>query len=187
MCLADCRDTVYPFSMEIYNRAEFCDDRHDNTNDCMKISDGLLTNDENDVIYVIGVNHAKTNMSSYASISVYDADYFWGVDGIGDEIMDNSVWNYISPITTLKTYQETVLPYLYIIEIRRSCQPNKTTCLEVSSLATDTITTGFIPLKDIVVLIERMYNHPQTHVGPDQSEVVLPIIIHMRYKGNVLL
>ena len=180
MCLADCRDTVYPFSMEIYNRAEFCDDRHDNTNDCMKISDGLLTNDENDVIYVIGVNHAKTNMSSYASISVYDADYFWGVDGIGDEIMDNSVWNYISPITTLKTYQETVLPYLYIIEIRRSCQPNKTTCLEVSSLATDTFTTGFIPLKDIVVLIERMYNHPQTHVGPDQSEVVLPIIIHMR-------
>ena len=87
MCLADCRDTVYPFSMEIYDRAVYCENKHIDTDDCIGLTDGLLTNDDNDVIYVIGVNHAKTNMSSYASISVYDANYFWGVDGIGDDIM----------------------------------------------------------------------------------------------------
>ena len=183
MCLADCRDTVYPFSMEIYDRAIFCKNKHNTTNDCIGITDGLLSNNENDVIYVFGVNHAKTNMSSYASMSVYDANYFWGVDGIGDSIMDGSIWNYISLNSSLNSLFQKVFPYMYVLEIRRNCNNNKNTCLEVSSSPTDGFTTGFIPLKDIVVLIERMYNNPLTHVGPDPSEVVLPVILHMRYES----
>ena len=72
---------------------------------------------------------------------------------------------------------------MYILEIRRNCTNKKNTCLEVSYSATDSLSTGFIPLKDIVVIIERMYNNPVTHVGPDPSEVVLPVILHMRYKN----
>jgi len=183
MCLADCRDTVYPFSMEIYDRAIFCENKYSTTDDCVGLTDGLLTEDENDVIYVLGINHAKTNMSSYASISVYDANYFWGVDGLGDAVMDNSVWNYITSNDTLKDTVQRALSFMYVIEIRRECKDNKETCLEVSSSATDGFTKGFIPLKDIVVLIERMYNNPVTHVGPDPSEVILPLIVHMRYNG----
>ena len=183
MCLADCRDTVYPFSMEIYDRAIFCENKYSTTDDCVGLTDGLLTEDENDVIYVLGINHAKTNMSSYASISVYDANYFWGVDGLGDAVMDSSVWNYITPNDTLKDTVQRALSFMYVIEIRRQCKDNKETCLEVSSSATDGFTKGFIPLKDIVVLIERMYNNPVTHVGPDPSEVILPLIVHMRYTG----
>ena len=181
MCLADCRDTVYPFSMEIYDRAVFCENQHATADECVGLTDGLLTNNENDVIYVVGVNHAKTNMSSYASMSVYDANYFWGIDGIGDGIMDNSVWNYMSPPDSLKDAIMRALSFMYVIEIRRNCKDNKATCLQVSSSPTDGFTTGFIPLKDIVVLIERMYNNPETHVGPDPSEVILPLILHMRY------
>jgi hypothetical protein len=135
------------------------------------------------VIYIIGVNHAKTNMSSYASMSVYDANYFWGVNGIGDDIMDGSVWNYISPISTYKENFQKVFSFMYVIEIRRQCKDNITTCLQISSSPTYELTSGFIPLNDIVVLIERMYNNPDTHVGPDPSEVILPIIVHMRYKS----
>ena len=177
MCLADCRDTVYPFSMEIYDRAIFCETMNDQQ-DCYGLTDGLLTDDETDVLYVIGMNHALTNMSSYASMSVYDGDTFWGVNGIGDTQMDNTVWNYLRPDESPTPGIEKTLPYLYVMEIRRNCTtPN---CLEVPSSATKSFTTGFIPLKDIVVLTERMYNHPDTHVGPDPSEVVLPIAIHMR-------
>ena len=183
MCLADCRDTVYPFSMDIYDRAMYCTNKHSTTDDCVGLTDGLLTNHENDVIYVFGVNHAKTNMSSYASTSVYDANYFWGVDGFGDSIMDGSVWNYISPNSSFNSLYENTFPYMYILEIRRNCTNKKNTCLEVSYSATDSLSTGFIPLKDIVVIIERMYNNPVTHVGPDPSEVVLPVILHMRYKN----
>ena len=84
---------------------------------------------------------------------------------------------------TLKGTIQRALSFMYVIEIRRQCKDNKETCLEVSSSATDGFTKGFIPLKDIVVLIERMYNNPVTHVGPDPSEVILPLILHMRYNG----
>ena len=169
--------------MEIYDRAMYCTNKHSTTDDCLGLTDGLLTNHENDVIYVFGVNHAKTNMSSYASMSVYDANYFWGVDGFGDSIMDGSVWNYISPNSSLNSLYENTFPYMYILEIRRNCTNKVNTCLEVSYSPTDSLSTGFIPLKDIVVIIERMYNNPVTHVGPDPSEVVLPIILHMRYNN----
>ena len=43
---------------------------------------------------------------------------------------------------------------------------------------------GFIPLKDTVVLTERMYNNPLTHVGPDPNEVIMPIVIHMKRRNS---
>ena len=119
-------------------------------------------------------------MSSYACMMQI---IFGGVDGIGDSIMDGSIWNYISLNSSLNSLFQKVFPYMYVLEIRRNCNNKKNTCLEVSSSPTDGFTTGFIPLKDIVVLIERMYNNPLTHVGPDPSEVVLPVILHMRYEG----
>ena len=44
---------------------------------------------------VAGVNHAQTNMSSYSSMSIYDATYLWGVEEVGDTLAD-TVWKYLN-------------------------------------------------------------------------------------------
>ena len=39
-----------------------------------------------------------------------------------------------------------------------------------------------IPLNDPVVVTERMYNNPITHVGPELEDTILPYIVHLREK-----
>ena len=39
-----------------------------------------------------------------------------------------------------------------------------------------------VPLSDPIVITERMYNNPITHVGPYLPDVILPTIIHLRGK-----
>ena len=176
-CLADCRDTVYPFSTEIYRRANICANNEDN---CYGIMDGLLTTNKTDVIIVVGINHALTNISSYASMAIYDANYLWGVDGIGNEQMEGTIWNYVLPGEAPTKEIEQALPYLYAYEIRRNCSTTyRQNCLEVA-YKTSSDHKAFISLQDPVALTERMYNSPITHVGPDPSEVIMPVVIHMR-------
>jgi hypothetical protein len=184
MCLADCRDTVYPFSTTIYARADECKSPKYPNISCYGVSNGLLTEDDDDVIIVLGVNHAITNVSSYASIAVYDAEYWWGVNAIGNDKMEDTVWNYVVPGEEPTTAIQASLPYLYAYEFRRNCSvvTNKN-CLEVAYKVTID-GEGFIPLKDTVVLTERMYNNPLTHVGPDPNEVIMPIVIHMKRRNS---
>jgi len=179
MCLADCRDTVYPFSSDIYARAEKCANKDSS---CYGLMDGLLTEDDEDIIIVVGVNHALTNVSSYASMAIYDAIYLWGVDAVGNKDMEDTVWNYVIPGEAPTAAIQAAIPYLYAYEVRRNCSAtHRQNCMEVPS-STTSEHKAFIPLKDPVVFTERMYNSPITHVGPDPSEVIMPIVLHMRRK-----
>jgi hypothetical protein len=175
MCLADCRDTLYPFSAKIYRDAQIC--QMENIT-CNGVKNGKLTYNESDVILTVGVNHVLTGLSSYTSISIYDATYLWGVYTAGDTDLEDTVWNYID----IKDYDNDIfknaLPYIYVYEIRRDCQ-NIKNCIQVPSKPTTDV-KAVIPINDPVVITERMYNNPITHVGPALENVILPITIHLK-------
>ena len=79
-CLADCPDTLYPFTIEVYDRGVLCDDLLSAGNGSDIISDdgivcgsvkrGLLTPDNDDSMFVVGVNHKAANMSAYSSLAM---------------------------------------------------------------------------------------------------------------------
>ena len=177
MCLADCRDTLYPFSTKIYRKSKIC--QLENIT-CNGVMDGKLTNDESDVLITIGINHALTEMSSYTSMSIYDATYLWGVYTVGDEMLNDTVWKYINFSDYNDDISLQVLPYIYVYEIRRSCK-NVTNCINVPSTPSSNV-KAVIPLNDPVVVTERMYNNPITHVGPELEDTILPYIVHLREK-----
>ena len=164
MCQGDCRDTLYPFSTKVYVRSELCAKVH-----CDRIADGLLKND--DVLVAVGVNHAATSMSSYSSLSVYDAAYFFGTDAVGNDQLLGTASAYVAD--TLPSFMQAALPYLYAVQIRRNCSgAANRSCLEVPQSS--------IPPNHAVLLAERAYNNNDTHVGPVETALVLPLIIHLR-------
>lgn len=176
VCLADCRDTIYPFSIHLYRSSDICQYLN---HTCYGVLDGLLSEQEDDVILVVGVNHALTNMSSYSSISIYDATYLWGVEEVGDSLLADTVWRYLNLID-FDNVEQRALSYLYVYELRRNCfQINN--CLEVPSKPT-TDNKAVIGLQDPIVIAERMYNNPITHVGPYLDDVLLPVVIHLKKK-----
>ena len=176
VCLADCRDTIYPFSIHLYRTSDIC--QHLN-HTCYGVMNGLLSEQNDDVILVVGVNHALTNMSSYSSMSIYDATYLWGVQEVGDTFLANTVWKYLN-ISQFDHTHKQALPYLYVYEIRRNCSHNEN-CLQVPSKPSSD-NKAVIGLQDPIVIAERMYNNPETHVGPNLDDVILPIVIHLKKK-----
>jgi hypothetical protein len=176
VCLADCRDTIYPFSIHLYKTSDICQYLN---HTCYGVMNGLLSEQKDDVILVVGVNHALTNMSSYTSISIYDATYLWGVEEVGDTLLVNTVWNYLN-VTQFDLIHQQALPYLYVYEIRRNCS-QISNCLPVPSKPSAD-NKAVIGLQDPIVIAERMYNNPETHVGPYLDDVILPIVIHLKKK-----
>ena len=58
---------------------------------------------------------------------------------------------------------------------------NITNCLQVPYIP-NSENKAVIPISDPIVITERMYNNPITNVGPYLSDVILPIIVHLRKK-----
>ena len=74
--------------------------------------------------------------------------------------MEDTVLNYVIPGEEPTAAIQASMPYLYAYEFRRNCSVvTNQNCLEVSSTAIKS-GEGFIPLKDTVVMTERMYNSP---------------------------
>ena len=94
-------------------------------------------------------------------------------------LLNNTVWNYLN-VSQFDSFQQQVLPYLYVYEIRRNCSQIDN-CLQVPSKPTAD-NKAVIGLQDPIVLAERMYNNPETHVGPYLSDVILPVVIHLKKK-----
>ena len=171
LCLADCRDTHYPFTVEMYRRLAFCRAHWNDTAECPRLMNATLAS--SDVLYVVGVNHALTNMSSYMSVAIYDVEYFWGVSAVGNEALQNSAVHFVQ--TNLTDTMNASLPYIYVYEFRRECG-DRPYCLSIPYSPGD----AFIPLDDPVAITERLYDNPLTHVGADSSSVVAPYVIHIR-------
>ena len=175
MCLADCRDTLYPFSTSLYKLAKIC---QKNNTYCRGNMDATLLNNIDEVILVIGVNHAMTNMSKYSSVSIYDANHLWGVYSVGNKELEKTVYKYISK--DILYLLKGTLPYIYVYEFRRNCN-NIKNCLEIPTYPNNEI-EAFIPISNSIAITERMYDNPNTHVGPYLNDVILPYIVHIRPK-----
>lgn len=176
-CQVDCMDTYYPASMNLLTHELMCEEREVEEDDCSAENRALLTNDDNDFYIVIGVNHAKAGMSSYSSVSVYDYTQASGIKGITDDVLNN---------TALKFVQETEDPYapfLYAYKFMRNCSDqDRDWCYDVP-ISGDL----HLPLESPLVFIERSYDNPITHVGPDgygvsgkAKAITNPRVLHFR-------
>ena len=83
-------------------------------------------------------------------------------------------------MTDFNDVQQRALPYFYVYELRRDCF-QISNCLQVPSKPT-TDNKAVIGLQDPIVIAERMYNNPITHVGPYLDDVILPVVIHLKKK-----
>ena len=171
LCLGDCRDTHYPFTISMYRRLLYCEARRNASADCPRLTNATLA--EGDSLFVVGVNHARTNMSSYMSVAIYDVSYFWGVSGVGNEALDGSAAPFADE--SLTETMAASLPYLYVYEFARACG-ERPFCQAVAATPGE----PFIPIADPIGITERLYDNPLTHVGPEPSSVVPPYVIHVR-------
>jgi hypothetical protein len=170
LCQGDCRDTHYPFTIAIYRRLLYCQEHWDE-NVCPGMLNATLV--KGDSLFVVGVNHALTNMSSYMSVAIYDLTYFWGVSAVGNEVLDGSASHFVQP--SLTDTMNASLPYLYVYEFSRVCE-ERPYCQEVAS----SFGEPFIPFDDPVGITERLYDNPLTHVGPEPTDIIPPYVIHIR-------
>ena len=68
------------------------------------------------------------------------------------------------------------IPYLYAYEFRRNCSYSKyDSCLSISSYPSQ----AGIPYNDPIIFAERMYNNPETYIGPSVDSIVMPIYLHI--------
>jgi len=171
LCFADCRDTHYPFTIDMYRRFVYCNTHWNDTAYCPRLMNATL--EASDVLYVVGVNHALTNMSNYMSVSIYDVKYFWGVSAVGNEALQGSAVHYAHENLTNTT--RLSIPYLFVYEFRRECG-DRPYCQSVPYLPGD----AFIPMNDPVSITERLYDNPLTHVGANSNSVVAPYVLHVR-------
>ena len=70
--------------------------------------------------------------------------------------------------------ENDVAKYLYAYMLARNCTGRKF-CYEVQSTGNNKI-----PLDDNLLLIERMYLNPITHIGSSENEIIKAIVLHFQ-------
>jgi hypothetical protein len=178
-CQGDCRDTIYAKATFIVEET-LCNKTH---LPCRPASRSELTEDPRDMLYVIGVNHERTNQSVYSSLTLYDFPKLAagmlvpGGHGPGQyTLMDEDYGG--SAAKYLPTHLAS--RYLYVVKFARKCSlEERDFCVEVPSTSSTPgdITMG---LSSQLVFIERMYIHPGTRSGPAVAETLLPKLLHFR-------
>ena len=139
---------------------------------------GKLTDDDSDVILVVGVNHAMANTSAYSSLSVYDQPTLWGIATVGDADMQGTALHYMNSDKTSPELQQA-LPYLYVYQFKRTCSLAEKArgCLEIASRPSSDGGVLFVPLDHPVVFAERMCKSSfvlNTHIFPSYSICAFP-------------
>eukprot|EP00928_Gymnodinium_smaydae_P043674 TRINITY_DN29218_c0_g5_i2.p1 TRINITY_DN29218_c0_g5~~TRINITY_DN29218_c0_g5_i2.p1 ORF type:complete len:595 (+),score=77.91 TRINITY_DN29218_c0_g5_i2:1133-2917(+) len=137
----------------------------------------LLSSDPDDFMVVVGVNHAKAKMASYTSISIYDFRRAAGIKGIVDPELDNTALHYLDP------EKVPFAPFLYAYTFARNCSRSAApvgACYDVPYSG-----VSYLDAHAGALFIERSYDNPVTHVGPDgygegghRKAMVDPKVIH---------
>jgi hypothetical protein len=122
-----------------------------------------LTDDYDDFMVVVGVNHKKINTATYTAIGLFSLNRMMGVGSISDEDYDGSAEFYLGD-------DVEIAPYLFAYIFARDCTNRGPYCYEVP--------TSINPTNDGVMFMERVYLHPQTLLGMYTPEVVNPIMMH---------
>jgi hypothetical protein len=197
-CLADCRDTLYPFTVSLYNRQngclkveEACSNFGNDTTPCLVLAAtnndilcrgtqrGILTESTDDMMIAIGVNHKAANMSAYSSLAIYDLENLWGVESVGDAALNGTAYRYVDA-KSIDLVLVKALPFLYVYVVKRHCDESEEgiSCISVPFQARSK--EIFVPLSHAIGFAERMYDNPISNVGPSSTEIAMPIQIHMK-------
>jgi len=182
-CQGDCRDTIYAkatfmIAETLCNRTRW---------PCKPAERSELSEEASDALYVIGVNHQRTNQARYSSLTLYNfpklAAGILRPSGFKDlqyALMENDYAD------TGKRYLagHPAAPYLYVVKFARKCAADDTDfCVEVPASVNEPDVTA-LPLSSQLVFIERMYIKPGMESGPAVSETILPKLLHFRPHFN---
>jgi len=177
-CQGDCRDTIYAKATFIIQET-LCNTTH---LPCKPSRYAELTDEKNDALFVMGVNHKMTKQSLYSSVTFYNypklaAGILKASDGsIQYTMMDDDYKGSAQHLLP----GHLAAPYLYAIKFARVCGKDEhVLCVEVPSTTSDPNQT-VMSLTDQLVFIERMYIHPGTKSGPAVEETLLPTLLHVR-------
>lgn len=114
---------------------------------------------------VAGVNHKQTNMAVYTTMAITGLAKLQGIGAIPDSDFSGSAGQYLGT-------GDEMSKYLYAYMLARNCT-NQTFCFEIPQKGDVSIA-----LSDDLLLIERMYVNPVTHIGSSKNEIILPQVVH---------
>jgi len=114
---------------------------------------------------ITGVNHKATNRAIYSSLAIIGLERLLSIGSVHDANFTGSAEHYLGQ-------DDEVAQYLYAYMIARNCSGKKF-CYEPASTGAVSIS-----LTDLIILVERMYVDPLSHIGGDYSEIINPQIIH---------
>jgi hypothetical protein len=140
LCLGDNPDTLYGPSLPTW-----------------------LSDNPEDFLIVVGVNHEATGKTRYTNLGVYHTKRLMGIGAVTGNAVAGSADRYLP--------NHPARQYLYAYKFARDCQ-GEPFCLPVP--------TGElgVPLDDVLNFIERPYLEPPTDTGPLPSQLIAPQVLH---------
>jgi len=171
-CQGDCRDTIYAKATLLVRELECMP--FPKMGPCNPSWNAVLSEEFGDSIFVIGVNHKKTNQALYSSVTGYDYPKLAAVSSaITDDIYAGTAEKYLGE-------SDPSAKYLYVVKFARRCLPHdEDVCVEIPTESDDPSVSP-LALKSPMVFLERMYVNPKTHSGPAVSETILGKLIHFK-------
>ena len=118
-----------------------------------------LSDQPQDVLIVVGINHQATGKASYMNLGVYHVKRLMGIGAVTGDDLAGSAERYL-PHHPLRRY-------LYAYKFARNCQG------EADCFPVPTAEIG-VPLDDALNVIERAYLELATRTGPLASELLMP-------------
>jgi hypothetical protein len=140
LCLGDNPDTLYSTSIPTW-----------------------LSDNPQDFLIVIGINHEATGKTRYTNLGVYHTKRLMGIGAVAEKEFVGSADRYLP--------NHPARQYLYAYKFARDCQ-GEPFCLPVP--------TGElgVPLDDALNFIARPYLEPPTDTGPLPSQLIAPQVLH---------
>lgn len=122
-----------------------------------------------DVMFVVGVNHQKTNKALYLNHSVYDPSKLAGIVSVADTLMTSTSAYYHGGVTVRDKDKMKMYSKLYAYAISYNCTGLEY-CLQIPAPSTQN-PVGLEPGSPFFV-IGRSYVEPTTTVRPSSLEVI---------------
>lgn len=144
-----------------------------------KTTSSKLTQDPNDALILVGVNHKAAGFALYSSITMYNFPKMGSIKALSNEMMPGSATKYLNE-------SDPAAPYLFVHKFARSCRENDLPyCTEVPWKSEDPAQLN-AALDDQLWFMERLYlrQNPSTGTSPIPEETIQSLVIHVADNGR---
>jgi hypothetical protein len=121
-----------------------------------------LSDQPQDFLIVVGINHQATGKASYMNLGVYHVKRLMGIGAVTGDDLAGSAERYLP--------NHPLGQYLYAYKFARNCQ-GEADCFTVPTEAIG------VPLDDALNFIERPYLELATKTGPLPSQLLIPEVL----------